>query len=72
MIDKRETMKQLIKTMQVSAEEIMNITDLASKDIEENGPNCAVGGLCRLDEHLEEIAAMLSATRSINRMRTER
>lgn len=42
---------------------------MAAKDIEEHGPDCVVGALCQLDEYLEEIAAILSATRSINRMR---
>ncbi|MFC5445488.1 hypothetical protein [Rhizobium halophytocola] len=69
MTNKRETIKQLIKTMQASAEEITAILDLASNDIEEHGQNCAIGGLCGLDQHLEEVAAMLSAARSIHRMK---
>ncbi len=58
---------EIIKAMQTDAEEIMNLTDLASADISEGRQNGAMGALCGLDHHIERLTSLLSAVRVIHR-----
>ncbi len=44
---------EIIKAMQTDAEEIMNLTDLASGEIGQGNRNSAMGALCGLDHHIE-------------------
>lgn len=65
---KNAAFTQIIKAMQLDAEDITNQVDLAAGDIGEGRRNSAIGALCTLDASLERMAALLSAVRAMHRI----
>ncbi|MCF7646909.1 hypothetical protein KQ944_18095 [Bacillus subtilis] len=58
---------QMIKTMQLAAEELTERLDLAAQDIGDNRINGAIGALADIDERIESLTAMVTAIRVMHR-----
>ena len=58
---------QMIKAMQVATEGLAEGIDLAAADIGKGRRNGAIGALAGVDEHLESLAALISAIRVMHR-----
>lgn len=58
---------QMIKTMQLAAEELTEHLDLAAQDIGDNRINGAIGALAGIDEHLDSLTALVTAIRVMHR-----
>lgn len=65
---KNAAFTQIIKAMQLDAEDITAQVDLAAGDIGEGRRNSVIGALCTLDASLERMAALLSAVRALHRI----